>query len=71
MSFAEGRLEEPDRASAEKRVRATLSMTVTGGQVGAGFLDPQVVTVISEGDEYPADHWIVRARPDCFTEVFR
>jgi hypothetical protein len=43
-------------------------MTVTGGQLGGGFIDPQVLTVISEGDEYPEDHWIVRAHPDCFAE---
>jgi hypothetical protein len=62
------RIEESDQASTERRVRATRSMTVNGGELGSGFLDPQVLTVISEGDEYPEDHWIVRAHPDCFTE---
>ena len=63
----EARIDEPDQAPAEKRVRANRSMTVTGGQIGGGFIDPQVLTVISEGDEYPEDHWIVRAHPDCFS----
>jgi hypothetical protein len=62
------RIEESDQAPTERRVRATRSMTVNGGELGSGFLDPQVLTVISEGDEYPEDHWIVRAHPDCFTE---
>jgi hypothetical protein len=62
------RIDGPDQAPAERRVRANRSMTVTGGQVGGGFIDPRVLTVISEGDEFPGGHWIVRAHPDCFTE---
>jgi hypothetical protein len=62
------RVEESDKAPTERRVRANRSMTVTGGQVGGGFIDPRVLTVISEGDEFAEDHWIVRAHPDCFTE---
>jgi hypothetical protein len=64
----ETRIDGPDQAPAERRVRANRSMTVTGGQVGGGFIDPRVLTVISEGDEFAEDHWIVRAHPDCFTE---
>jgi hypothetical protein len=62
----ETRIDEPDQAPAERRVRANRSMTVSGGQLGSGFIDPNVLTVVSEGDEYAEDHWIVRAHPDCF-----
>jgi hypothetical protein len=64
----EAKIDGSDQAPAEKWVRANRSMTVTGGQVGGGFIDPRVLTVISEGDEYPEDHWIVRGYPDCFTK---
>jgi hypothetical protein len=69
QNSTEIRMDGSDQAPAERRVRANRSMTVTGGQLGGGFIDPRVLTVISEGDEFAGDHWIVRAHPDCFTEA--